>query len=134
MNRQQGIFQCLENRAKFCPRFGKFAASIAVALLVALPPTYAQFDQPIPGDLPLEEYGKYWSQYNQEVSKAQAGYSKNVNEIRNSTKPGPEQKAKLQEAQVKYRTQSQELAGNIRDSTRAVAIGPRSRSPTLSRK
>jgi len=98
-----------------CPTLKILGVAAGLGFLFFLPPVFAQFNAPIPGDLPLEEYGKYWSQYNQEVSKAQAEYNKNVNEIRSNTKPGPAQQAKLQEAQGNYRAQSQKLARSIRD-------------------
>ena len=75
--------------------------SLSLALLVS-PGAYAQDnfgDTRIPDDLPLEEYGKYWDQYNQEVSRAQAEYNKNVQDIKSTTQPGPEQRARLQERQ-----------------------------------
>jgi tetratricopeptide (TPR) repeat protein len=50
------------------------AATLGFLLIPS--PVSAQFDAPIPGDLPQEEYGKYRDQHNQEGSKAQAVYNK----------------------------------------------------------
>jgi hypothetical protein len=96
------------------PTLKILGVAAALGFLFILSPVFAQYDAPIPGDLPLEEYGKVWDQYNQEVLKAQTEYNKSVIEIKSGTKPGLEQQAKLQEARDNYRAQSQKLARNFR--------------------
>jgi DNA-directed RNA polymerase subunit RPC12/RpoP len=94
---------------------------LGVAVLVGflfIQPTVRAQDfgkQRISEDLPIEEYGNYWDQYNREISKAQNEFSGECRKIRDNTPAGPQRDKLLQEAQNQYRARSQELARNVRD-------------------